>query len=119
MNFTAKSRKKFYLSPRTGERAMHAASFIVFFIHALGVISPALAERSAEATKRLAQLQAQGPSKTIETVNLAMPSFNITGLPFYVAVDRGYYLAEGIDLRIVKVQGAHTVATLLTGDIQF
>ena len=48
-----------------------------------------------------------------------MPSFNVTGLPFYVAVERGYYLAEGIDLRIVKVQGSHTVATLLTGDIQF
>ena len=98
---------------------MHAAILIVFFIHVLGMISPAFAERSAEATNRLVQLQAQGPSKTIETVNLAMPSFNITGLPFYAAVDKGYYLAEGIDLRIVKVQGAHTVATLLTGDIQF
>jgi NitT/TauT family transport system substrate-binding protein len=99
---------------------MHAAVLIlVAVIHALGVIPPAFAERSAEATNRLAQLQAQGPAKTIETINLAMPSFNITGLPFYVAVDKGYYLAEGIDLRIVKVQGAHTVATLLTGDIQF
>ena len=99
---------------------MHAASFIlVVFIHALSVISPAFAGRSAEETYRLAQLQAQGPAKTIETINLAMPSFNVTGLPYYVAVDKGYYLAEGIDLRIVKVQGAHTVATLLTGDIQF
>ena len=98
---------------------MHAAILIVVFIHALGMISPAFAGRSAEETYRVAQLQAQGPSKTIETVNLAMPSFNVTGLPFYVAVDKGYYLAEGIDLRIVKVQGAHTVATLLTGDIQF
>jgi len=105
------------LAPMTEKRSM---SFIlVVLIHVLGVILPAFAERSAEATNRLAQLQAQGPSKTIETVNLAMPSFNVTGLPFYVAVDRGYYLAEGIDLRIVKVQGAHTVATLLTGDIQF
>jgi hypothetical protein len=77
----------------------------VFFIHVFSVISPAFAERSAEAANQLAQLQAQGPAKTIETVNLAMPSFNVTGLPFYVAVDKGYYLAEGIDLRIVKVQG--------------
>ena len=99
---------------------MHAAVLIlVAIIYALSVISPAFAERSAEATKQLAQLQAQVPAKTIETINLAMPSFNVTGLPFYVAVDKGYYLAEGIDLRIVKVQGAHTVATLLTGDIQF
>jgi ABC-type nitrate/sulfonate/bicarbonate transport system substrate-binding protein len=117
MNSTAKPRKRFYLSPR--EPAPHAASFIVFFIHVFSVISPAFAERSAEATKHLAQLQAQVPAKSIETINLAMPSFNVTGLPFYVAVDKGYYLAEGIDLRIVKVQGAHTVATLLTGDIQF
>jgi NMT1/THI5 like len=109
MSSTAKPRKTFfYLSPRSGERALHAASFIVFFIHVLSVISPAFA-----------QLQAQVPAKTIETINLAMPSFNVTGLPFYAAVDKGYYLAEGIDLRIVKVQGAHTVATLLTGDIQF
>ena len=99
---------------------MHAASFIlVVLIYALSVISPAFAERSAEETKRLVQLQAPGAAKTIETINLAMPSFNVTGLPFYVAVDKGYYLAEGIDLRIVKVQGTHTVATLLTGDIQF
>jgi len=86
---------------------MHATILIVFFIHVLGMISPAFAERSAEATNRIAQLQAQGPAKTIEAVNLAMPSFNVTGLPFYVAVDKGYYLAEGIDLRIVKVQGEH------------
>ena len=98
---------------------MQAAILTMFFSHVLGMISPAFAERSAEATNRLAQLQAQGPAKTIETINLAMPSFNVTGLPYYVAVDKGYYLAEGIDLRIVKVQGAHTVATLLTGDIQF
>ena len=119
MNSTAKPKQNFYLSPRSRERATPAASFIVFFIHVLSVISPAFTEGSAEATKQLAQLQAQGPAKAIETINLAMPGFNVTGLPFYVAVDREYYLAEGIDLRIVKVQGAHTVATLLTGDIQF
>jgi len=39
---------------------------------------------------------------------------NVTGLPFYIAVDKGYYLDEGIDLRIIRVQGSHTVATLLT-----
>jgi ABC-type nitrate/sulfonate/bicarbonate transport system substrate-binding protein len=99
---------------------MHAAVLIlVGLTHVLSVISPAFAERSTEATKQLAQLQAQGPAKAIETINLAIPSFNVTNLPFYVAVDSGYYFAEGIDLRIVKVQGAHTVATLLTGDIQF
>src|SRR4030095_12042579 len=38
---------------RPGERAMYAASFIVFFIHVLGVILPAFAERSAEGTNRL------------------------------------------------------------------
>ena len=88
---------------------MHAAILTMFCIHVLSVISPSFAERSTEVTKHLAQLQAQVPAKTIETINLAMPSFNVTGLPFYVAVDKGYYLAEGIDLRIVKVQGAHTV----------
>ena len=88
---------------------MRDVSFIfVFVMHVLSANSPALAQH-----------QVQAPGKTIEPANLAMPSFNVTGLPFYVAVDRGYYLAEGIDLRIVKVQGSHTVATLLTGDIQF
>lgn len=81
---------------------MTAASFIpVILIYALSTISPALAGQSAGETNRLAQLPA--PAKTIETINLAMPSFNITGLPFYAAVDRGYYLAEGIDLRIVNL----------------
>ena len=85
---------------------MHAAVLIlVAIIHALSVIPPAFAQRLAEETNQLAQVQGQGPAKTIETVNLAMPSFNITGLPYYAAVDKGYYLAEGIDLRIVKVQG--------------
>jgi ABC-type nitrate/sulfonate/bicarbonate transport system substrate-binding protein len=99
---------------------MNAASFIfVILIHAFSVTATALAGQSDQETTRLTQPQSPGAAKTIETVNLAMPSFNITGLPFYAAIDRGYYLAEGIDLRIVKVQGAHTVATLLTGDIQF
>ena len=66
----------------------------------------------------LAQIKTHSAT-TPETINLAMPSFNVTGLPLYAAVDRGYFREHGIDLRILKVQGSHTVATLLTGDIQF
>src|SRR5262249_3958186 len=42
-----------------------------------------------------------------------------TALPVYAAVDKGFFAAEGIDLRVIKVQGSHTVATLITGEIQF
>jgi ABC-type nitrate/sulfonate/bicarbonate transport system substrate-binding protein len=60
---------------------------------------------------------AQLPPKAGELVNLAIPSFNVTALPVYAAVDKGFFVAEGIDLRVIKVQGSHTVATLITGDI--
>jgi len=62
---------------------------------------------------------AQLPPKAGEQVNLAIPSFNVTALPVYAAVDKGFFAAEGIDLRVIKVQGSHTVATLITGEIQF
>jgi NitT/TauT family transport system substrate-binding protein len=62
---------------------------------------------------------AQLPPKAGEQVNLAIPSFNVTALPVYAAVDKGFFVAEGIDLRVIKVQGSHTVATLITGEIQF
>jgi ABC-type nitrate/sulfonate/bicarbonate transport system substrate-binding protein len=62
---------------------------------------------------------AQLPPKAGDLVNLAIPSFNVTALPVYAAIDKGFFAAEGIDLRVIKVQGSHTVATLITGDIQF
>src|SRR5215467_3005802 len=48
---------------------------------------------------------AQLPPKAGEQINLAIPSFNVTALPVYAAVDKGFLAAEGIDLRVIKVQG--------------
>ncbi len=65
-----------------------------------------------------AQTSKLTPSVT-ERVNIALPSFAVTNLPIYIAVDKGYYMEEKIDPRIILIGGPIGVAALLGGDVQF
>ena len=55
----------------------------------------------------------------IDRINVALPSFAVTNLPIYIALDRGYYLEEKIEPRIILIGGPLGVAALLGGDVQF
>jgi ABC-type nitrate/sulfonate/bicarbonate transport system substrate-binding protein len=54
-----------------------------------------------------------------EAVNLGVPNYNNIILPYFVAVDKGYYRDEGIELRLIRVNGARAVAALMSGDVHF
>jgi ABC-type nitrate/sulfonate/bicarbonate transport system substrate-binding protein len=54
-----------------------------------------------------------------EVVNLGVPNYNNIILPYFVAVDKGYFRDEGIELRLIRVNGARAVAALMSGDVHF
>jgi len=56
-------------------------------------------------------------AQAAEVVNLGVPNYNNIILPYFVAVDKGYYRDEGIELRLIRVNGARAVAALMSGDI--
>jgi hypothetical protein len=41
-----------------------------------------------------------------ESLNLGVPNFNNIILPYFLAIERGYYRDEGIDLQLIPVNGA-------------
>ena len=58
-------------------------------------------------------------AQAAEVVNLGVPNYNNIILPYFVAVDKGYYRDEGIELRLIRVNGARAVAALMSGDVHF
>jgi NitT/TauT family transport system substrate-binding protein len=58
-------------------------------------------------------------AQAAEVVNLGVPNYNNIILPYFVAVEKGYYRDEGIELRLIRVNGARAVAALMSGDVHF
>lgn len=95
-------------------RRMATVSFLVV----MGVVtmasfdSPAIAQGT-----RLPQGKKVEP--ITDRINIALPSFAVTNLPIYIAMDKGYYREEKIEPRIILIGGPIGVAALLGGDVQF
>jgi NitT/TauT family transport system substrate-binding protein len=54
-----------------------------------------------------------------EIVNLGIPNFNNIILPFYVAIEKGYYREEDLELRLIRVHGSRAAAAMMSGDVHF
>jgi ABC-type nitrate/sulfonate/bicarbonate transport system substrate-binding protein len=63
---------------------------------------------------------ALSPAAAAEKVTLSMGATNDPAyLPFFVAIDKGYYKAQGLDVRPVYVGGAIAATGLISGAIDF
>ena len=51
-------------------------------------------------------------AQAAEVVNLGVPNYNNIILPYFVAVDKGYFRDEGIELRLIRVNGARRSKSL-------
>ena len=86
--------------------------FAIWVLNAALLSSPAIAQTSRSAV-------GGKPELIVDRINIALPSFAVTNLPVYIAVDKGYYLEEKIEPRIILIGGPLGVAALLGGDVQF
>jgi NitT/TauT family transport system substrate-binding protein len=61
-------------------------------------------------------LPVNGQSKTVRT---AIPAQNLTALAFYVAQEKGYYRAEGLDVQLILMSAPVSAVALIGGDLEF
>ncbi|HEY4135364.1 MAG TPA: ABC transporter substrate-binding protein [Alphaproteobacteria bacterium] len=54
-----------------------------------------------------------------EPVKVSLASASMNYAPYLVAIDKGYFREEGLEVEIVKAPGASATAALLSGDIPF
>ena len=59
--------------------------------------------------------QAQALQKT----RIAIPTINVLTRPWYIAKDKGFYAAEGLDPEFIYVQGTLQPPALINGEIDF
>jgi NitT/TauT family transport system substrate-binding protein len=72
----------------------------------------------AVAALLLAACAPAGP-RPLEKVRVTFPAKEVHYAPYLVAVEKGYYAAEGIELEIVEAAGNAGVAAVVAGDAAF
>jgi NitT/TauT family transport system substrate-binding protein len=55
----------------------------------------------------------------MKTVRLALPSKNVTFVPIFAAVRKGFYKDEGLNVEIIMMRANLSSSALMTGDIDF
>src|SRR5262245_22846368 len=55
----------------------------------------------------------------LETVKMGLPSATATFAPFFIAIEKGYLAEEGLELEPVSAAANVSIASLLTGELQF
>jgi len=54
-----------------------------------------------------------------EKIKVAIPSRSMGYLPFFVAVQRGFFRDEGIDLELIMMRPSNSQAALIAGDVDY
>lgn len=58
-------------------------------------------------------------AQALQKVRVAIPTINVLTRPWYIAKDKGFYAAEGLDPEFIYVQGTLQPPALLNGEIDF
>jgi len=67
----------------------------------------------------LALLLPQPPARAADKVRIAVTNFNMSFLPTGVALRRGFFKDEGLDVEIIRMNTPNTVAAMTTGDVGY
>src|SRR5581483_1038580 len=76
---------------------------------------PGTAPAAPPADGPTAPAQAPAPSK----LNLHLPSRSTSYLPWYIAIERGYFQEQNLEVTILQAPGAVGVQALVAGEMQF
>jgi NitT/TauT family transport system substrate-binding protein len=58
-------------------------------------------------------------SQSLKRVTLGISATNVNYLPFFVALQKGFYREEGIDLQVIYMASTLTSKTVLSGDVDY
>ncbi len=58
-------------------------------------------------------------AQPLQKVRIAIPTINVLTRPWYIAKDKGFYAAEGLDPEFIYVQGTLQPPALVNGEIDF
>ena len=58
-------------------------------------------------------------SQSLKKVTIGISATNVNYLPFFVALRKGFYRDEGIDLQVIYMASTLTSRTVLTGDVDY
>src|SRR5262245_31528231 len=62
---------------------------------------------------------AAAPAAPLETVRVAFAADAAVYAPMFIAIDKGYFVEEGLEIEIVKAGGGVSTPALISGDIQY
>src|SRR5581483_6779100 len=79
-----------------------------------GVAAPA-APSSASASKP----PASAAAKALEKMKVSYPTFSASVAPLLIAIDKGYYAAEGLDIEMVRSGGGASTPALIAGEVPY
>jgi NitT/TauT family transport system substrate-binding protein len=63
-----------------------------------------------------------GPGRSLdaaENVRVAVTNFNVSYLPVGVALKRGFFKDEGLDVEVIRMNTPNTLTALMTGDVGY
>jgi NitT/TauT family transport system substrate-binding protein len=80
---------------------------------------PAVAPASATAAAAPGVAAAEAASSRLIPITISNPSPAVSILPFYAAIDAGFFTRQGLDASIVKLAGSSAQTALSKGEIDF
>lgn len=81
--------------------------------------SPA-APRTAPASAASASAAVPAPSgKALEKMKVSYPTFSASVAPLLIAIDKGYYSAEGLDIEMIRSGGGASTPALIAGEVPY
>ena len=81
-------------------------------------LAVALAGCGAAATASPPSATSQ-PRKALEKMKVSYPTFSASVAPLLIAIDKGYYAAEGLELEMVKAGGGASTPALIAGEVPY
>ncbi|HLC25878.1 MAG TPA: ABC transporter substrate-binding protein, partial [bacterium] len=58
-------------------------------------------------------------AQALQKTRVGIPTVNVLTLPLYIAKEKGFYTAEGLDPEIIYVQGTLEPPALVNGELDF
>ena len=76
-------------------------------------------QQPASAAQPAAPAAQQAPAPQFAKLNLHLPSRSTSYLPWYVAIERGYFKEQNLEVEILQAPGAIGVKALVAGEMHF
>jgi len=62
---------------------------------------------------------ASQPPKALEKMKVSYPALSASIAPLMIAIDKGYYAAEGLDIEMIKAGGGVSTPALIAGEVPY